>query len=110
MDISICVGICYVDKVSTSLQGTAFPTIFIPLSYFRAWINKIFFASFWIDYPWGQLPVLQEGDKTLSQSAAIGRYLSKKYDLAGEDEWETAKMDELVDALTDLRQGKSATY
>jgi len=57
----------------------------------------------YVDYPWGQLPVLQVGDKTLSQSNTIGRYLAKKYKLVGDDDWEAAKMDELVDALTDFR-------
>ncbi|ODM90476.1 Glutathione S-transferase [Orchesella cincta] len=55
------------------------------------------------NYPWGQLPVLQVGDKTLCQSNTIGRFLARKFNLAGEDEWESAKIDELVDALTDLR-------
>jgi len=55
------------------------------------------------NYPWGQLPVLQVGDKTLSQSNTIARYLAKKYDLRGDDDWEAAKMDEYADALTDFR-------
>ncbi|CAL8089279.1 unnamed protein product [Orchesella dallaii] len=55
------------------------------------------------NYPWGQLPVLQVGDKTLSQSNTISRYLARKFNLVGEDEWEAAKIDELADALTDLR-------
>jgi len=55
-------------------------------------------------YPWGQMPVLQVGDKTLSQSNSISRYLAKKYKLQGDDDWEAAKMDEYADALTDFRQ------
>jgi len=55
------------------------------------------------NYPWGQLPVLQVGDKTLCQSNTIARYLAKKYNLIGDDDWEAAKMDELADALTDFR-------
>jgi len=53
--------------------------------------------------PWGQLPTLQVGEKTLSQSNAISRYLAKKYNLQGDDDWEAAKMDELADALADFR-------
>jgi len=55
------------------------------------------------NYPWGQLPVLQVGEKTLCQSNTIARYLAKKYKLVGDDDWEAAKMDELADALTDFR-------
>jgi len=54
-------------------------------------------------YPWGVLPTLQVGDKVLSQSNAISRYLAKKHNLVGDDDWEAAKMDELADALADFR-------
>jgi len=53
---------------------------------------------------WGQLPYLTiNGEIELAQSAAIGRYLAKKYKLAGEDDLEQAKADEIIDALSDLR-------
>ncbi|ODM88750.1 Glutathione S-transferase 1 [Orchesella cincta] len=51
---------------------------------------------------WGQMPVLQFGDKTLTQSKAIYRYLGRKFKLSGADEWESAQCDELVDAISDL--------
>lgn len=52
-----------------------------------------------------QLPILQVGDKTLSQSKTIYRYLARKFKLTGADEWEAAKCDELVDAVGDLVEG-----
>jgi len=55
-------------------------------------------------YPWGSLPVLQEGDKVLAQSTTILRYLARKFNLIGSDEFEAAKCDELADAMTDYRQ------
>jgi len=51
---------------------------------------------------WGQMPILQFGDKTLTQSKAIYRYLGRKFKLNGADEWESAQCDELVDATSDL--------
>jgi len=64
--------------------------------------------GFWLlpVYPWGQLPLLEIGDKKIAQSNAIARYLAKKYNLAGKDDWESAKIDEIVDAMADLRNGE----
>jgi len=55
------------------------------------------------NYDWGQLPVLEIGEKKLSQSNAIARYLGKQFKLAGSDDWEAAKLDELADVLVDFR-------
>lgn len=59
----------------------------------------------------GQLPVLEVGDKKLTQSKAIYRYLGRKFKLAGADDWESAKCDELVDAMEDVVTGEySSTH
>lgn len=42
--------------------------------------------------PYGQMPVLEVNGVKLSQSRAIERFLAKKFDLAGKDEWEQAKV------------------
>jgi len=48
---------------------------------------------------------LETGDgKTLAQSNTIARFLARKYNLMGKDEWEAAKVDEMVDVLVDIRQ------
>jgi len=60
--------------------------------------------------PWGQLPLLQVGDKTLAQSNAICRYLGKKFNLDGGNEWENAKIDEFADALADFRMSWTRTF
>jgi len=43
--------------------------------------------------------MLNIGDQELAQSVTIGRYLARKYKLAGEDALEEARADELIDAL-----------
>lgn len=54
--------------------------------------------------PWGNMPVLEEADgKVVSQSGAILRYLGKKYGLFGSTDFEAAKIDEMIEATTDLR-------
>jgi len=47
--------------------------------------------------PFGQLPVLQHGDRYLSQSLAISRYLARHFSLYGADTWENARCDEVVE-------------
>jgi len=55
------------------------------------------------NYTYGQLPVLEVGGKQLAQSNAITRFLAKKFNLSGGDEFEAAKIDELAEVLIDLR-------
>jgi len=51
---------------------------------------------------WGQMPILKVGDKELSQSGTILRFLARKFKLAGADEWEATRCEELYDAITDF--------
>lgn len=57
--------------------------------------------------PWDQLPLLEVNGKKLAQSMTICRYLAKKFKLTGKDDWEEAKCEEYVDALSDLVNGTS---
>ncbi|XP_076482903.1 glutathione S-transferase-like [Bombus vancouverensis nearcticus] len=54
--------------------------------------------------PYKMLPVLEIDGKPVAQSNAVARYLAKKYDLMGRNEWDAMICDVLVDALGDLKQ------
>ena len=60
---------------------------------------------FFSDMPWEFVPVLQVGDRSLSQSLAICRYLARKFKLTGANEWESSKCDEYTDTVNDLFSG-----
>ncbi|KAK9744906.1 Glutathione S-transferase, N-terminal domain [Popillia japonica] len=53
--------------------------------------------------PFGQLPLYEENGKVASQSLAVARYIGKKINLAGDDEWQNLEIDSVADTLTDLR-------
>ena len=55
------------------------------------------------EFFYGKVPVLElENGKQLNQSATIARYLGEKFHLAGKDEWEKAKVNEVVDFHKDV--------
>ncbi|KAI4470750.1 glutathione s-transferase [Holotrichia oblita] len=53
--------------------------------------------------PFGQLPLYEENGKVTGQSVAIARYIAKKVNLAGDDEWQNLEIDAIADTITDLR-------
>jgi glutathione S-transferase len=61
--------------------------------------------------PAGKLPVLEikDGSTTtfISQSKAIGRFLANKYELTGAAELDRAKVDEIVDQISDEQDALS---
>jgi len=59
--------------------------------------------------PYGHVPVLEFNGKQIAQSPAIGKYLAKKFGLAGADDFESAKCDEIVDALLDFQKARFVT-
>ncbi|XP_022171305.1 glutathione S-transferase-like [Myzus persicae] len=54
--------------------------------------------------PFGTLPLLEIDGKVLNQSSAICRYLAKKANLAGSDDWESLLIDIAVDNFKDFGQ------
>jgi len=52
--------------------------------------------------PFGQVPVLEVDGVQLAQSQAIGRYLARRFGLAGKDDMEQALADMHVDHVKDL--------
>jgi len=58
--------------------------------------------------PFGQLPYLEFDGKPLAQSITISRFIARKHGLAGQNAWEEAKADELVDYVGDASVGHKA--
>lgn len=57
--------------------------------------------------PMGQVPVLEIDGKQYHQSRAIGRFIAKKGNLYGSDDFEAMEIDAVVDSIDDIRQGKN---
>nr|NP_001295825.1 probable glutathione S-transferase 8 [Crassostrea gigas]CAE11863.1 glutathione S-transferase sigma class protein [Crassostrea gigas] len=55
------------------------------------------------DTPTGELPYLEVGEKQLTQSLTIARYLAREFGLAGDTNWERALVEQVVDTCDDLR-------
>ena len=47
------------------------------------------------------MPILTVGDKTLTQSGAIQRYLAREFGQLGSNAWEAAQIDSIVEALNE---------
>lgn len=54
------------------------------------------------EMPLGQVPVLEVDGNRIPQSLAIARFLAKKFNLAGKDYLEQAKVDAVADTINDL--------
>ncbi|XP_055334384.1 glutathione S-transferase 1-like [Paramacrobiotus metropolitanus] len=60
--------------------------------------------------PFHQLPFLEVDGHTIGQSNAILRFVGKRLNLAGKDEFEQARVDALADYATDMRSPLSAWF
>uniref|UniRef100_A0A158R4S3 Glutathione S-transferase 1 n=1 Tax=Syphacia muris TaxID=451379 RepID=A0A158R4S3_9BILA len=60
--------------------------------------------------PFGQLPILEVDGKVLAQSRAIEKYLAKTFGLNGKTDWESAKIDELIQSMEDLHNKLSPWF
>ncbi|GAM23941.1 hypothetical protein SAMD00019534_071160 [Acytostelium subglobosum LB1] len=52
--------------------------------------------------PYAQVPLYQDGEITLAQSAAISRYIANKHNFAGANAVEKALVDAVVDSVADV--------
>ncbi|XP_072949727.1 glutathione S-transferase-like [Epargyreus clarus] len=52
--------------------------------------------------PYGQLPLYEEGNRTLNQSLAIARYVASQHNLLPADSWEQAVLDAVVYNIYDF--------
>jgi glutathione S-transferase len=69
-------------------------------------VHHVFMTAFTAT-PFGQTPVLEINGKQTHQSAAICRFLAKKFGLNGSNDWEDLEVDAIVDTFTDFRQRKN---
>ncbi|XP_018358481.1 PREDICTED: glutathione S-transferase-like [Trachymyrmex cornetzi] len=60
--------------------------------------------------PMGQLPILEIDNKTYHQSRAIARFIAKKGNLYGSDEFEAMEIDATVDSMEDIRRAMGEYY
>lgn len=60
--------------------------------------------------PRGKVPVLEVDGKFLTESVAICRFVAAKYGLIGKDEWEQAKVDELIHIQLDFYKEMAVSY
>ena len=59
-----------------------------------------------LEYTFGQLPGLEYKGEKIGQSMAITRFLGREFGLAGKDNWTQAKVDEVIDSVSDLINSK----
>ncbi|KAK0182027.1 hypothetical protein PV327_000199 [Microctonus hyperodae] len=60
--------------------------------------------------PLGQMPVLEIDGKQYNQSKAIMRFLGKKFNLYGSDDYEALEIDAAADSADDMRQAISSYH
>jgi hypothetical protein len=66
--------------------------------------------SFCLETRWGQLPYITINGKELAQSVTMARYVARKYKLAGKTPLEEAYVDEIIDAIGDLKAGIDSVF
>lgn len=68
-------------------------------------------ASLKPNTPFGALPILEvEGKPAVSQTNAILAYIGRKYELLPRDEWESLRLQSLLEAAEELRHTISKTF
>jgi hypothetical protein len=69
--------------------------------------TRILLIMVFVATPFGKAPVLEIDGKQLHQSAAISRYLAKKFGLNGSNDCEALEIDMIVDTFADFRTRKN---
>ena len=78
--------------------------VFQPNFYLSLVTSLSLFNGFTIltDTPWGTLPILEVDGQVIAQSQTISRFVAKLTGIHGDDIYEQAKYDAIVDACQDL--------
>uniref|UniRef100_A0A8B9LM54 glutathione transferase n=1 Tax=Astyanax mexicanus TaxID=7994 RepID=A0A8B9LM54_ASTMX len=88
--------------LSTTYMGLLFPIFSAAPDYDKScWFNEK--PKLKMDFP--NLPYLEDGDRKISQSNAIMRYIGRKHNLCGETEDEKVRVDILENQAMDFRNG-----
>lgn len=88
-----------VARLMMELSGVPYEDEAVPL---ESWMRPETKERFLCCTPFGQLPVLQDGQLTLCQSQAINRYLARKLKLYGDTLEESARVDEVTETALDV--------
>ncbi|WP_437279581.1 glutathione S-transferase family protein [Sorangium sp. So ce375] len=88
-----------VARLMLELVGAPYDIEVVPL---ESWMQPETQGRFLQCTPFGQLPVLQDGELTLSQSQAINRYLARKLKLYGDTSEESARIDEVAETAHEV--------
>ena len=67
----------------------------------KPWIDAAPWTALKPTYPWGQVPCLEYQGQRYFQSMAICRFLARELGIAGNNNSEAARVDEIVDAIQD---------
>ncbi|WP_437653977.1 glutathione S-transferase family protein [Sorangium sp. So ce1182] len=88
-----------VARLMMQLRGAPYEEEFVPL---ESWVQPQTKERFLGCTPFGQLPVLQDGEFTLCQSQAINRYLARKLELYGDTLEQSARIDEVAETAFEV--------
>ena len=95
-------------RVSLYISGTPFEDVRISREEFINMIKTGFLPN-GKKVPFHQLPVIEVDGKIIGQTGAIARYCGKVSNLYSEDILEAAKIDQIIDAATDITNLVSPT-
>ena len=88
-----------VARLMMALRGVPYEDEFVSL---ESWVQPQTKERFLGCTPFGQLPVLQDGEFTLCQSQAINRYLARKLELYGDTPEQNARIDEVAETAFEV--------
>ncbi|WP_437928413.1 glutathione S-transferase family protein [Sorangium sp. So ce291] len=96
-----------VARLMMQLRGVPYEEEFVSL---ESWVQPQTKERFLGCTPFGQLPVLQDGELTLCQSQAINRYLARKLELYGDTLEQSARIDEVAETAFEVLMDVGALF
>ncbi|WP_437756772.1 glutathione S-transferase family protein [Sorangium sp. So ce1389] len=96
-----------VARLMMELRGAPYEEEFVSL---ESWVQPQTKERFLGCTPFGQLPVLRDGEFTLCQSQAINRYLARKLELYGDTLEQSARIDEVAETAFEVLMDVGALF